>query len=225
MFSGRPFGSAQPYGCYLVAPTPEGANKLATPAIDRMAFVFNLLLGIIGGDGCLSASRPVTKRAFFMLPISQIRASGGPFDLIEGDPPTLPFLDRRAAPVLLMRTAMLRVVDERRAGHAVRGCHNCSDGLVDPTAIAINEVLSGARSAFTGTGPDRRSTSSMKARQQRGDVMNQAASWQPSYSLCEVSWSSMPESLPTQPVIKPSFSSSSTNDLSNTLSFRRYGAQ
>jgi len=146
-----------------------------------MAFVFNLLLGIIGGDGCLSASRPVTKRAFFMLPISQIRASGGPFDLIEGDPPTLPFLDRRAAPVLLMRTAMLRVVDERRAGHAVRGCHNCSDGLVDPTAIAINEVLSGARSAFTGTGPDRRSTSSMKARQQRGDVMNQAASWQPSY--------------------------------------------
>jgi len=63
----------------------------------------------------------------------------------------------------------------------VRGCHNCSDGLVDPTAIAINEVLSGARSAFTGTGPDRRSTSSMKARQQRGDVMNQAASWQPSY--------------------------------------------
>src|SRR5262249_15244340 len=65
VFSGRPFGSARPYGRYLVAPTPEGANKVATPAIDRIAFVFNLLLRIIGGDGFLSASRPLTKRAFF----------------------------------------------------------------------------------------------------------------------------------------------------------------
>ena len=128
-----------------------------------------------------------------MLPISQIRASGGPFDLIERDgedPRTLPFLDRRAAPVPLLRERQCSgVVDERRAGHAVRGCRNCSDGLVDPTATAIDEVLSWARSALTGAGPDHRSTSSMKARQQPGDVMNQAASWQPSYSLCHVSWS------------------------------------
>jgi hypothetical protein len=94
---------------------------------------------------------------------------------------------------------------------------------VDPTAAAIDEVLSWARLAFTGAGPDRRSTSSMKARQQRGDVMNQATSWQPSYSLCHVEH--LRESLATQPVIKPSFSSSSTEDLSNILSFRRYGDQ
>ena len=60
-----------------------------------------------------------------MLSISQIRASGGPFDLIERDgedPRTLPFLDRRAAPVLLLRERQRSgVVDERRAGHAVRG--------------------------------------------------------------------------------------------------------
>jgi len=44
-------------------------------------------------------------------------------------------LDRRAAPVLLLREWQCRdVVDERRAGHAGRGCWNCSDGLVDPTA-------------------------------------------------------------------------------------------
>jgi len=70
------------------------------PTINKIAFVFNLLLRIIGGDGFLSASRPLTKRAFFMLSISQIRASSGPFDLIERDgedPRTLPFLDRRAA--------------------------------------------------------------------------------------------------------------------------------
>ena len=99
-----------------------------------------------------------------MLSISQLRASGGPFDLIERDgedPRTLPFLDRRAAPVLPLRERQCSgVVDERRAGHAVRGCRNRPDGLVDPTAAAIDEVLSWARSAFTGAGPDRRSTSS-----------------------------------------------------------------
>jgi hypothetical protein len=81
-----------------------------------------------------------------MLSISQIHVSGGPFDLIERDgedPRTLPFLDRRAAPVLLLRERQCRgVIDKRGAGHAVRGCRNCSDGLVDSNATAIDEVLS-----------------------------------------------------------------------------------
>src|SRR5258705_7333819 len=74
---GRPFGSARPCGRYLVASTPEGTNKVAMPAIDKIAFVFNLLLRIIGGDGFLSASRALATEHFSCRPLAKFVHQAG----------------------------------------------------------------------------------------------------------------------------------------------------
>jgi hypothetical protein len=76
------------------------------PAIDKIAYVVDLLSQNNWWRRVFIRIAPPDKRAFFTLSISQIRASSGPFDLIERDgedPRTLPFLDRRAAPVVLLR--------------------------------------------------------------------------------------------------------------------------
>ena len=49
----------------------RGPTKVAMPAIDKIAFVFNLLLRIIGGDGFLSASRPLTNEHSSYCPLAK----------------------------------------------------------------------------------------------------------------------------------------------------------
>src|SRR5258707_15288910 len=71
------FGCAVLWGRPCCAIAGEASNA-AMPATDKIAFMFNLLFGIVGGGGGFTHITPSDNRAFLMLPISHNHPSAEP---------------------------------------------------------------------------------------------------------------------------------------------------